>query len=102
MLAAMLSQSVHPVSFQPPRMAVRLAPGLPNDFTTKLGGALRSLSGQRWTILVESDGGEPTLAERAKAEHARKMLEAASEPHVARILAEFPGAEVVDVRRRKD
>lgn len=102
LLAASLAQSVHPVSYQPPRVAVRLGAGLPKDFTGKLGDALRAVTGERWAILVESEGGEPTLVERADAERTRRMREVADAPDVARILAAVPGAEVVDVRRRKD
>jgi len=101
-LAAVLAQSVHPVSYQPPRLALRPAAGLPNDFVARLCDALRTLTGQRWTILVENSGGEPTLQERADAERTRRMRELADSPDVARILAAVPGAEIVDVRRRRD
>jgi DNA polymerase III subunit gamma/tau len=74
------------------RHAVR---GLVNDLSRKL----EQWTGRRWTVIVSNEAGQPTLRsqnEHAKNEHARA---AEADPRVQEVLARFPGAKVVEVRK---
>jgi DNA polymerase III subunit gamma/tau len=74
------------------RHAVR---GLVNDLSRKL----EQWTGRRWTVIVSNETGQPTLRsqnEHAKNEHARA---AEADPRVQEVLARFPGAKVVEVRK---
>jgi DNA polymerase-3 subunit gamma/tau len=74
------------------RHAVR---GLVNDLSRKL----EQWTGRRWTVIVSNETGQPTLRsqnEQAKNEHART---AEADPRVQEVLARFPGAKVVEVRK---
>jgi DNA polymerase-3 subunit gamma/tau len=74
------------------RHAVR---GLVNDLSRKL----EQWTGRRWTVIVSNEAGQPTLRsqnEQAKNEHART---AEADPRVQEVLARFPGAKVVEVRK---
>jgi DNA polymerase III subunit gamma/tau len=74
------------------RHAVR---GLVNDLSRKL----EQWTGRRWTVIVSNENGQPTLRsqnEHAKNEHARA---AEADPRVQEVLARFPGAKVVEVRK---
>jgi DNA polymerase-3 subunit gamma/tau len=71
------------------------ARGLVNDLSRKL----ELWTGRRWTVIVSNEAGQPTLRsqnEQAKNEHARA---AEADPRVQEVLARFPGAKVVEVRR---
>ena len=71
------------------------ARGLVNDLSRKL----ELWTGRRWTVIVSNEAGQPTLRsqnEQAKNEHARA---AEADPRVQEVLARFPGAKVIEVRR---
>ena len=71
------------------------ARGLVNDLSRKL----EQWTGRRWTVIVSNEAGQPTLraqSEVKKNEHARA---AEADPRVQEVLARFPGAKVVEVRR---
>jgi DNA polymerase-3 subunit gamma/tau len=71
------------------------ARGLVNDLSRKL----EQWTGRRWTVIVSNEAGEPTLRsqnEVKKNEHARV---AEADPRVQEVLARFPGAKVVEVRK---
>ena len=71
------------------------ARGLVNDLSRKL----ELWTGRRWTVIVSNEAGQPTLRsqnEQARNEHARA---AEADPRVQEVLARFPGAKVVEVRR---
>jgi DNA polymerase-3 subunit gamma/tau len=66
-----------------------------NDLSRKL----EQWTGRRWAVIVSNEAGEPTL--RSQYEVARSQRERAAEadPRVQEVLARFPGAKVVEVRR---
>ena len=71
------------------------ARGLVNDLSRKL----ELWTGRRWTVIVSNEAGQPTLRsqnEQARNERARA---AEADPRVQEVLARFPGAKVVEVRR---
>ena len=87
------------VRFEDGRLEVALernaARGLVNDLSRKL----EQWTGRRWTVIVSNEAGQPTLRsqnEQARNEHARA---AEADPRVQEVLARFPGAKVVEVRR---
>jgi DNA polymerase-3 subunit gamma/tau len=71
------------------------ARGLVNDLSRKL----ELWTGRRWTVIVSNEAGQPTLRsenEQVRNEHARA---AEADPRVQEVLARFPGAKVIEVRR---
>ncbi|KRQ96585.1 DNA polymerase III subunit gamma/tau [Bradyrhizobium jicamae] len=87
------------VRFEDGRLEVALervaARGLVNDLSRKL----ELWTGRRWTVIVSNEAGQPTLRsqnEQARNEHARA---AEADPRVQEVLARFPGAKVIEVRR---
>jgi DNA polymerase-3 subunit gamma/tau len=96
---AALESDMRLVRFEDGRLEVALernaARGLVNDLSRKL----ETWTGRRWTVIVSNEVGQPTLRaqnEQAKNEHARA---AEADPRVQEVLARFPGAKVVEVRR---
>ncbi|WP_108512315.1 DNA polymerase III subunit gamma/tau [Bradyrhizobium algeriense] len=96
---AALESDMRLVRFEDGRLEVALernaARGLLNDLSRKL----ELWTGRRWTVIVSNEAGQPTLRsqnEQARNEHARA---AEADPRVQEVLARFPGAKVVEVRR---
>jgi DNA polymerase-3 subunit gamma/tau len=96
---AALESDMRLVRFEDGRLEVALernaARGLLNDLSRKL----EQWTGRRWTVIVSNEAGQPTLRsqnEQARNEHARA---AEADPRVQEVLARFPGAKVVEVRR---
>ena len=94
-----LESDMRLVRFEDGRLEVALernaARGLVNDLSRKL----EAWTGRRWTVIVSNEAGQPTLRaqnEQARNEHARV---AEADPRVQEVLARFPGAKVIEVRR---
>ena len=94
-----LESDMRLVRFEDGRLEVALernaARGLVNDLSRKL----EQWTGRRWTVVISNEAGQPTLRsqnEQARNEHARA---AEADPRVQEVLARFPGAKVVEVRR---
>jgi DNA polymerase III subunit gamma/tau len=100
-LAAWLFQGAHLIRFEPGRLELRFAAGVPSDVVGRLGEAASRVTGRRWLVAVGGDPGEPTLAEQAAERKRRRLAEVAGDPALQEVLAAFPGAALVDVRPRR-
>jgi DNA polymerase-3 subunit gamma/tau len=93
-----LETTVRVVRFEQGRIEIALtehaATGLVGELTKKL----EQWTGARWVITVVREGAAPTIAEAKKSARDRLVDDARADPVVAAVLAEFPGAEIVDVR----
>jgi DNA polymerase-3 subunit gamma/tau len=81
------------------RLEVALERNAARTLVNDLSRKLEQWTGRRWTVIVSNEVGQPTLRsqnEQAKNEHARV---AEADPRVQEVLARFPGAKVVEVRR---
>jgi DNA polymerase-3 subunit gamma/tau len=99
MAKAALESDMRLVRIEDGRLEVALernaARGVVNDLSRKL----EQWTGRRWTVIVSNEAGQPTLRaqnEVKKNEHARA---AEADPRVQEVLARFPGAKVVEVRK---
>lgn len=94
MLYAHLRQSVHLVRFAPPVIEMRLAEDHPRDLITKLSRLLEEETNRRWTIVLSTQPGQPTIDEAEGVATAKARDDALSHPLVQAILAQFPGTKV--------
>ncbi|MBX5452810.1 MAG: DNA polymerase III subunit gamma/tau [Acidobacteriia bacterium] len=94
LLHARLTHMVHLVRFAPPVLELRLEPDAPRDLVSQLASLLQRSTGERWTIALSHEEGEPTLAEQEKAADAARRRAAAQHPLVQAILEAFPGARI--------
>jgi DNA polymerase-3 subunit gamma/tau len=69
--------------------------GLVNDLSRKL----EQWTGRRWTVIVSNEAGQPTIRSQTLAERSQRERAAEADPRVQEVLARFPGAKVVEVRR---
>ncbi|MGE4483333.1 DNA polymerase III subunit gamma/tau [Acidocella sp.] len=94
MLYAHLRQSVHLVRFAPPVIEMRLTEEHPRDLISKLSRMLEEETGRRWTIVLSTQPGEPTIDEAEGVATAKARDEALAHPLVQAILAQFPGTKM--------
>jgi DNA polymerase-3 subunit gamma/tau len=93
-----LETTVRVARFEQGRIEIALtehaSPGLVGELNKKL----EQWTGTRWIITVVREGGAATIAEVRKNVRDRLVDDARADPVVAAVMAEFPGAEIVDVR----
>jgi DNA polymerase III subunit gamma/tau len=96
---AALEADVRLVRIEDGRLEVALERSASRTLTNDLSRKLEQWTGRRWTVIVSNDAGQPTL--RSQNEAARNQRERAAEadPRVQEVLARFPGAKVIEVRR---
>jgi DNA polymerase-3 subunit gamma/tau len=96
-LYADLYSQVHIVNYAPPHMEVRLAPGLPRDFTGRVAQKLQQWTGAPWLISIANMGGASTLAEQDTVAQDARLQIAAADPMVRAVMELFPGAKITKV-----
>jgi DNA polymerase-3 subunit gamma/tau len=101
-LAAWLQQSAHLIRFEPGRLELRFDPGVPADVAGRVGEAAARVLGRRWLVILAAAQGEATLAEQSAAAKRARMAELAQDPALLEVMAAFPGAQLVDIRRRAE
>ncbi len=94
LLANHVFQYAHLVKFQEGRIELRVEPDATPKLAQDVGRILSTLTQQRWMVSVSAATGEPTLAERAKAEYALRLDAAKTNPVVAEVLKLFPDAKL--------
>jgi DNA polymerase-3 subunit gamma/tau len=66
-----------------------------NDLSRKL----EQWTGRRWTVIVSNEPGQPTLRSQSELQKSQRERAAEADPRVQEVLARFPGAKVVEVRK---
>jgi len=94
-VAQVMRDWVRPVRLGSLELSYELAPGYPGDPTPELRDALLRTTGERWTVLRQDSGGEPSLREREEAGNRAAEAALMRSPLVEAALAAFPGAEIV-------
>ena len=94
-----LETAVRLVRIEDGRLEVALERSAGRTLINDLSRKLEQWTGRRWTVIVSNEPGQPTL--RSQDEVARNQRERAAEsdPRVKEVLARFPGAKVVEVRK---
>jgi DNA polymerase-3 subunit gamma/tau len=95
-----LERDVRLVRFEDGRLEVALEPSAANSLVHDLSRKLSAWTGRRWMVVVSAEQGAPTLRSQAEAQKAEMLRGVRADPLVQAVLAKFPGAEIVDVRRR--
>jgi DNA polymerase III subunit gamma/tau len=64
-----------------------------------LSRKLEQWTGRRWTVIVSNAPGQPTLRSQNQLQQSERERAAEADPRVKEVLAWFPGAKVVEVRK---
>jgi DNA polymerase-3 subunit gamma/tau len=97
-----LERDVRLVRFEDGQLEISLLPSAPKTLVGDLSRKLTAWTGRRWMIAVSSEEGAPTLKQQADKQQAELESGVESDPLVQAVLARFPGAKIVGVRRSAD
>jgi DNA polymerase-3 subunit gamma/tau len=87
------------VRFEDGRLEIALERHAQRTLVSDLSRKLEQWTGRRWTVIVSNEAGQPTLREQnLQAKNERERV-AEADPRVQEVLARFPGAKVVEVRK---
>jgi DNA polymerase-3 subunit gamma/tau len=93
-----LVNDIQLVDFAPLKIKVKQSASVPQNFTNKIAALLQEYTGEKWNILVTSEGeATPTIATQIDEAKAKKIEEASQNPLVQEVLQRFPSAQVKDV-----
>jgi DNA polymerase-3 subunit gamma/tau len=81
------------------RLEVRLEPSAPKALVNELARKLSQWTNRPWMVVVSAQEGAPTIKAQKDAQQAELKVGVQADPLVRAVLARFPGAEIVDVRR---
>jgi DNA polymerase III subunit gamma/tau len=96
---AALEADVRLVRIEDGRLEVALERSAARTLINDLSRKLEQWTGRRWTVIVSNEAGQPTLRSQSEAAKNQRERAAESDPRVREVLARFPGAKLVEVRR---
>jgi len=94
-----LEADIRLVRIEDGRLEVALERQASRTLVNELSRKLEQWTGRRWTVIVSNEAGQPTLRSLNLAEKSQRERAAEADPRVQEVLARFPGAKVVEVRR---
>ena len=96
---AALEADVRLVRIEDGRLEVTLERSAARTLINDLSRKLEQWTGRRWTVIVSNEAGQPTLRSQNEVQKNERERAAESDPRVKEVLARFPGAKVVEVRK---
>jgi DNA polymerase-3 subunit gamma/tau len=81
------------------RLEVALEPNASRTMVTELSRKLELWTGRRWTVVLSNEAGQPTLREQNLVKKNERERAAEADPRVQEVLARFPGARIIEVRK---
>jgi DNA polymerase III subunit gamma/tau len=99
MTKAALEADVRLVRIEDGRLEVALERSAARTLINDLSRKLEQWTGRRWTVIVSNETGQSTLREQNEVQKNQRERAAEADPRVKEVLARFPGAKVVEVRK---
>jgi len=94
-----LEADVRLVRIEDGRLEIALERNASRTLVNDLSRKLEQWTGRRWTVIVSNEAGQATLREQNLVEKSQRERTAEADPRVREVLARFPGAKVVEVRK---
>ncbi len=91
-LAQELHDQVGLVSFMPPELVLKPLRPLGAEWMRDLAGALKDVTGSRWTVSFTDQGGEPSLQQQEQIAEEAIRAAVLDEPNVRAVMDSFPDA----------
>ena len=98
-LVQALEREVRLARFEPGSIAFTPVEGAAPGLAQTISRRLQEWTGERWMVALVPGSTTPTLREAGEAREAERTSNAASHPLVQKVLDQFKGARIVDVRR---
>jgi DNA polymerase III subunit gamma/tau len=99
-MKAALERDVRLVRIEEGTLEIALETGASKTLANDLACKLLEWTGRRWMVIVSAEPGAPTVRSRMEADRRELLRGVHADPLVQAVLARFPGAEILDVRRR--
>ncbi len=99
---AALERDVRLVRFEEGKLEIALEPSARKTLVNDLSRKLSEWTGKRWMVVVSAEAGAPTVQQQTAAQQNALEQGVRADPLVKAVLARFPGAEIVGVRRRDE
>jgi DNA polymerase III subunit gamma/tau len=94
-----LEADVRLVRIEDGKLEIALERTASRALVSDLGRKLEQWTGRRWTVVISNEQGQPTLRSQNEAIKNERERAAENDPRVQEVLARFPGAKVLEVRR---
>ncbi len=96
---AALERDVRLVRCEDGRLDIALEPSAGKALVNDLARKFSQWTNRRWMVVVSAEPAQPTVRAQMEAQAAELKSDVRAEPLVQAVLARFPGAEIVNVRR---
>src|SRR5262249_42628086 len=97
-----LERDVRLVRFEDGKLEIALEPSARKTIVQDLSRKLTEWTSKRWMVVVSSEAGAPTMQQQGAEKQSEFEQGVRADPLVKAVLARFPGAEIVGVKRRED
>ena len=97
-LKTALERDVRLVRFEDGRFEFSPSEGASPQLAADIGKRLQEWTGKRWIVAVSSEQGQETLRDTSDKAKASKLADISAHPLVQAAFAQFPGAQIVEVR----
>ena len=94
-----LEADVRLVRIEDGRLELAMERSAARSLVSELSRKLEQWTGRRWTVIVSNEAGQPTIRAQNELQKSQRERAAEADPRVQEVLARFPGAKVVEVRR---
>src|SRR5215510_314468 len=94
-----LERDVRLVRCEDGRLEIGLERSAAKTLVNDLARKFSQWTNRRWMVVVSAEAGQPTVRSQNDARQAELKTGVRADPLVQAVLARFPGAEIVDVRR---
>ena len=93
-----LVNDIQLVEFSPQKLVIKQSSSVPHNFTKKIMAFLEGYTGDKWNIIVTSEGeASPTIYTQANAVKVKQIEEFSKDELAKKILQSFPGSAVKDI-----
>jgi DNA polymerase-3 subunit gamma/tau len=99
MTKSALETDVRLVRIEDGRLEIALERNAQRSLVNDLSRKLEQWTNRRWTVIVSNEAGQATLREQNLVARNEREKAAEADPRVREVLARFPGARLVEVRR---
>ena len=99
MMKSALESDVRLVRIEDGRLEIALERHAQRTLVNELSRKLELWTNRRWTVVVSNEAGQSTLREQNLIAKGERERAAEADPRVREVLARFPGAKLVEVRR---
>jgi DNA polymerase-3 subunit gamma/tau len=97
-----LERDVRLVAIEDGKLEIALEPSARKTLVNDLSRKISEWTGRRWMVVISAEQGAPTVSAQNAAQQSALEQGVRADPLVQAVLAKFPGAEIIGVKRRDD